>query len=129
MSLSVNEANEILRKKYTFFTENINAGNISKAVTEYYTESAYATGHEAPLFTGYEALIKLFEEIHATDKDMRINIVDTRVAGDTCIYSLVTASSRSASTNEVGTIKSLLVWRKVNNEWRCDADIFALGGF
>ena len=129
MSLSINEANDILRERYEFFTENINAGNINKAVTEYYTDSAYATGHEAPLFAGHEALIKLFEEIHAENKGIRIDIVDTRVAGDTCIYSLVTATSRLTATNDEATIKSLLVWRKQNSEWRCDADIFALGGF
>lgn len=129
MSITVNEATDILRERYDFFTININAGNINEVVTSYYTESAYATGHETPLMSGYEALNGLFEEIHAEFKDMRIDMIDTRVAGDDCIYSLVTATSTLASVGEEATIKSLLVWRKVDGEWLCDADIFAMGGF
>lgn len=129
MSLTVNIAEEILRERYDFFASNINAGNIGKVVAEYYTKSAYATGHETPLMLGQESLEGLFEEIHAEFRDMSIHMVDTRVAGDDCIYSLVTATSTLASSGESAAIKSLLVFIRLNGEWRCDADIFALGGF
>jgi len=129
MSLTVNEAEVILRERYDFFTSNINAGDIAVIVDEYYTGSAYATGHETPLMQGRSSLIELFEGIHAEFKDMSIELVDTRVAGDNCIYSLVTAISTSADTGEKAAIKSLLVFIRENEEWRCDADIFALGGF
>lgn len=129
MTLTVEQAKQILRERYDFFTSNVNAGNIEKAVTEYYTEGAYVTGHETPLVTGHAQVVGLFEEIHETFKDMNIELVDTRVVGDQCIYSLVTATSRLADTGESASIKSMLVWRRSGDEWRCDADIFAMGGF
>lgn len=130
MSLTVEQAKEILRERYDFFTDNINAGNINAAVTEYYTPNAYATGHEAPLMQGYEAMIGMFTEIAAEFKEMKIHLIDTRVAGDDCIYSLVTATSKLAATGEDAAIKSLLIFRKQDDgQWLCDADIFAMGGF
>ena len=86
-------------------SSNINAGNIEKAVKEYYTETAYATGHESPLSRGYGDLIEMFKEIQAEFKDMRIDMVDTRVAGDDCAYSLITATCRLESVGEEATIK------------------------
>ena len=130
MSLTVEQAESILRERYDFFTDNINSGNINAAVTEYYTESAYATGHESPLMQGFDALIDMFTEIASEADDIKIHLIDTRVAGDDCIYSLVTATSKMAATGEDAAIKSLLVFRKQNDgKWLCDADIFALGGF
>ena len=130
MALTVEKAKEILRERYDFFTTQINSGNINAAVTEYYTEGAYATGHEAPLMQGYDSLIDMFKDISAEFKEMQIHLIDTRVAGDDCIYSLVTATSNLAATGEDAAIKSLLVFRKdEGGQWLCDADIFAMGGF
>jgi len=129
MSLTVSEAEVILRERYNFFVNKINVGDIAPIVDQYYTDRAYATGHETPLMQGRESLIGLFEDIHEEFKDMSIELVDTRVAGENCIYSLVTAISTHADSGEKAAIKSLLVFIRQNGHWRCDADIFALGGF
>jgi len=130
MTLTVDTAEKILRERYNFFTNAINTGNIEAAVTEYYAPDAYATGHETPLMKGFEAMIGMFTDIAQEFKNMKIHLIDTRVAGDDCIYSLATATSTLSATGEDAAIKSLLVFRKQSDgKWLCDADIFAMGGF
>lgn len=129
MSLTVREAEDILRERYDFFVTHYNAGDISKVVTGYYTESAYVTGHETPMIQGYQSLKALFEGLKAEFGSMRVELIDTRVASDDCIYSLVAATNQLVSSGEEAVVKSLLVFRKQDGEWRCDADIFAMGGF
>ena len=119
--------NDEIRSLYNLFEEKINAGEIEMLVDAFFTEDAIATGHEAPYLKGREGLVAMFTQIHALQKDVKIEMVETREGDDSLIYNFANTRSISRENNMPVALKSLCIFRKIETGLKCEVDFFALG--
>jgi ketosteroid isomerase-like protein len=78
-----------IRQLYDLFEQRINSGEISSLYDEFFSEDAQVTGHMTPILCGRQAVVAFFGQIHALSTDIRIEMNDSRDAGDT-VYNLAT---------------------------------------
>jgi ketosteroid isomerase-like protein len=119
--------NDEIRSLYDLFEEKINAGEIKELVEEFFTEDAIVTGHEAPFIKGKEGLIGMFSHVHSTQKDITIEMVETREGDDSHIYNIANTLGVIRENDAPAALKSLCIFRKTDAGLRCEVDFFALG--
>jgi ketosteroid isomerase-like protein len=114
-----------IRQLYDLFEQRINSGEISSLYDEFFSEDAQVTGHMTPILCGRQAVVAFFGQIHALSTDIRIEMNDSRDAGDT-VYNLATTHARSRSSGNPEVLRSLCIFRKTAAGLRCELDFFAL---
>ncbi|MBT7951860.1 MAG: hypothetical protein HN764_09575 [Gammaproteobacteria bacterium] len=76
---------------------------------------------------GKEGLIGMFNHVHSTQKDIKIEMVETREGDDSLIYNIANTRSVIRESNASAALKSLCIFRKTDAGLKCEVDFFALG--
>lgn len=121
------DINDEIRSLYDLFEEKINAGQIEELVEGFFTEDAIATGHEAPYIKGRQGLVVLFNQVHSIQKDVKIEMVETREGDDSLIYNIANTRSIIREHDAPAALKSLCIFRKTEAGLKCEVDFFAMG--
>lgn len=97
-------------------------------VKSMYVDDTEITGEGVPeLYTGHQALVGLVGHLMETSKSTTIDLNRFKQLTDDVAYTWVTWNVTPADSSAPFQMKSLFVWKKIGNDWRIVADMFANG--
>lgn len=104
------------------FEECARSGDLEQ-LASLYTTNAMAFPPDAPIVTGREQIKAMWGSIaqQLGLKDVRLDTRDLEVSGDTACE---VGEARLTLASGPATVKYVVVWKKVDGEWRLHRDIW-----
>jgi ketosteroid isomerase-like protein len=117
---------EAIRSKYELKKKAFAAHDAETIVTRFYTADAVSVGQGEGIFVGRAQIRPLYEQV-VKDNQVEIDSVHTFVSGDAgwdwADFHV------TPDKGEPFTLAILFLWAKVDGEWMCKGDYFAMGSF
>jgi len=128
MTQATERLTQLLAERYSFFAERFNSlDDIGGMVDEFYTDDVVIAGEGIPLRRGRDAMRVAMEEAARSQTNIEVDIIEARFAGKDHAYTLCNVRGETRDTEEVVEMKSLVIFRRIDGQWRCAVDFVASG--
>ena len=106
------------------WTEFFNKGDFA-GVASLYTADAVAFPPGSPMVHGQAAIGAMWKSMAEHVSDPKLTTLDVKPLGPSAAREIVTVSLKTkGSTPQEVTVKYVVVWEKVGNDWKLAADIW-----
>lgn len=123
-----NSIAKILRAKYDLIEKASVTGDIRGMVKEVYSSQFVTAGQDSATVQNVDQLVEVLEQLIGGGARLKMTAMfgGGEMSGDLA-YGFTLNEVTPLGGGELMCGKSLMVWRREGDDWRCVADMFAMG--
>lgn len=127
MTETPEDVKRIIRERSDLFEKHFRDGNAKGLVADYYTDQPVMSAPDMAPIKGHAGITALFEALVGDFAACTLEQVEVSYFDDTALeISRAVLVSKDADTPDT-QCRYMIVWRRMPDTWRVEADFFAYG--
>ncbi len=121
---------DVIAAKYQLSEKAFAENNVQILIDQFYAGDVYVVGEGSKQATvGIEALTPVLHELVAGASKLEMSSEHADYTSEDTIYDFVNYRVYPADGSEDFNVRSLLVWKKIEGDWRVSADMYTFGQY